>query len=62
MHGAGHPEFRDGLQERFDAFIASVPDAVPPPERAKAEQILAHGPLYPLQSAHRRIQRKSYRA
>ena len=26
-----HPEFKDGMQERFDAFLASVPDETPPP-------------------------------
>jgi NAD(P)-dependent dehydrogenase (short-subunit alcohol dehydrogenase family) len=56
-----HPEFKDGMQERFDAMIASVPDETPPPARAKAEQILAHCPIYPLETAHRRIKRKSYR-
>ncbi len=57
-----HPEFRDGMQERFDAFMASVPDEAPPPERTKAEQILAHCPIYPLETAHRKLKRKSYRA
>jgi NAD(P)-dependent dehydrogenase (short-subunit alcohol dehydrogenase family) len=55
-----HPEFRDGMQERFDAFMASVPDEAPPPDRAKAEQILAHCPIYPLETAHRKIKRSSY--
>ena len=57
-----HPEFRDGMQERFDAFMASVPDEAPPPDRAKAEQILAHCPIYPLETAHRKMKRKSYLA
>jgi NADP-dependent 3-hydroxy acid dehydrogenase YdfG len=56
-----HPEFKDGMQERFDAFLASVPDETPPPARAKAEQILAHCPIYPLEIAHRKVKRKSYR-
>ena len=56
-----HPEFKDGMQERFDAYIASVPDEVPPPDRAKAEQILAHCPIYPLEVTHRKMPRKSYR-
>jgi NAD(P)-dependent dehydrogenase (short-subunit alcohol dehydrogenase family) len=55
-----HPEFKDGMQERFDAFIASVPDTAPPPDRARVEQILAHCPIYPLETAHRRIKRASY--
>jgi short-subunit dehydrogenase len=57
-----HPEFKDGMQERFDAFMASVPDEAPPPERARAEQILAHCPIYPLETAHRRLKRNSYRS
>jgi hypothetical protein len=57
-----HPEFRGGMQERFDAFMASVPDESPPPERAKAEQVIAHCPIYPLEIAHRKVKRKSYRA
>jgi NAD(P)-dependent dehydrogenase (short-subunit alcohol dehydrogenase family) len=56
-----HPEFKDGMQERFDAYIASVPDETPPPDRAKAEQILAHSPIYPLEVTHRKVPRKSYR-
>ncbi len=57
-----HPEFRDGIQERFEAFVASVPDEAPPPARAKAEQILAHCPIYPLETAHRKLKRASYRS
>ncbi len=57
-----HPEFKDGMQERFDAFIASVPDEAPPAVRAKAEQILAHCPIYPLETAHRKLKRNSYRS
>jgi hypothetical protein len=52
-----HPEFRDGMQERFDAFMASVPDEAPPPDRARVEQILAHCPIYPLETAHRKLKR-----
>ncbi len=32
----------------------------PPPQRARAEQILAHCPIYPLEVAHRKVPRKSY--
>jgi NAD(P)-dependent dehydrogenase (short-subunit alcohol dehydrogenase family) len=56
-----HPEFKPGMQERFDAFLASVPPETPPPAREKAEQILAHCPIYPLEVAHRKVTRKSYR-
>jgi NAD(P)-dependent dehydrogenase (short-subunit alcohol dehydrogenase family) len=57
-----HPEFKDGMQERFDAFMASVPDEAPPPDRARAEQVLAHCPIYPLETAHRKLKRNSYRS
>jgi NAD(P)-dependent dehydrogenase (short-subunit alcohol dehydrogenase family) len=56
-----HPEFKDGMRERFDAFLASVPEETPPPDRARAEQILAHCPVYPLEIEHRKVKRKSYR-
>jgi NAD(P)-dependent dehydrogenase (short-subunit alcohol dehydrogenase family) len=56
-----HPEFKDGIQERCDAMVASVPHETPPPARAKAEQILAHCQIYPLETAHRKVRRKSYR-
>jgi hypothetical protein len=36
-----------------------VPDEAPPADRAKAEQILAHCPIYPLETAYRRIKRSS---
>jgi NAD(P)-dependent dehydrogenase (short-subunit alcohol dehydrogenase family) len=57
-----HPEFRSGMQERFDAYMASVPDETPPPDRAKAEQVIAHCPIYPLEVTHRKVKRKSYTA
>jgi NAD(P)-dependent dehydrogenase (short-subunit alcohol dehydrogenase family) len=57
-----HPEFGPGMQERFDAYMASVPQEAPPPQRAKVEQILAHCPIYPLEVAHRKVKRKSYRS
>jgi NAD(P)-dependent dehydrogenase (short-subunit alcohol dehydrogenase family) len=56
-----HPEFGPGMQERFDAYMASVPDEPPPPDREKAEQILAHSPIYPLEVRHRKVKRKSFR-
>jgi len=33
------------MEERFDAYRASVPDEPPPPDREKADQILAHCPI-----------------
>lgn len=42
-----HPEFRDGMQERFDAILASVPqDEVPPATRLAAEQFTMRNPIY----------------
>jgi hypothetical protein len=33
-----------------------------PPSVMKAEQVIAHCPIYPLEIAHRKVKRKSYRA
>ena len=45
-----HPEFRDGMQERFDAILASVPEGeVPPASRLAAEQYTMRNPLYALE-------------
>ncbi len=42
-----HPEFREGLQERFEAILASVPEGeVPPATRLAAEQVTMRNPLY----------------
>ena len=41
-----HPEFRDGLQERMDALMASVPDTEAPPERMAQEGVTMHNSLY----------------
>jgi hypothetical protein len=51
----------DEWDNAVDAYLASVPKETPPPERAKAEQILVHCPIYPLEIAHRKVKRKSYR-
>ena len=57
-----HPEFRDGLQERFDAVMASVPDDPAPPGRMAFERVVLHCPIYAPEVTHRRARRKSYRA
>jgi NAD(P)-dependent dehydrogenase (short-subunit alcohol dehydrogenase family) len=41
-----HPEFRDGLRERMDALMLSVPDTTAPPERLAQEQVTMHNSLY----------------
>jgi NAD(P)-dependent dehydrogenase (short-subunit alcohol dehydrogenase family) len=56
-----HPEFRDGMQERFDAMLASVPDEEPPAARVAVIGRLLHADIYPREIAHRRKGRKSYR-
>ncbi|MCP5145895.1 MAG: SDR family oxidoreductase [Gammaproteobacteria bacterium] len=56
-----HPEFKDGMQERYDAIIASVPDEAYPDDRAAAERRVLHADIYPREIAHRRQPRKTYR-
>lgn len=58
-----HPEFKDGMQERYDAIIASVPDEkTPVPEaRLRASQRVLHADIYPKEIVHRAKKRKSYR-
>ncbi len=59
-----HPEFRDGMQERCDAVMGSVPDepTPPPPGRVAFEKYVLHSPIYAPEIAHRRVKRKSYRS
>jgi NAD(P)-dependent dehydrogenase (short-subunit alcohol dehydrogenase family) len=58
-----HPEFKPGMQERFDAIMASTP----PVEKAIAqaridyERGVLHCGIYPREIEHRRLPRKSYR-
>jgi NAD(P)-dependent dehydrogenase (short-subunit alcohol dehydrogenase family) len=54
-----HPEFRDGLQERFEAILASVPDgAAPPASRLAAEQAMIRNPRYAQERDRRRASRR----
>jgi NAD(P)-dependent dehydrogenase (short-subunit alcohol dehydrogenase family) len=57
-----HPEFKDGMKERFDAMLASIPDEQPPAERLPAEVRTRHTGIYPREIEHRRKKRKSYLA
>jgi NAD(P)-dependent dehydrogenase (short-subunit alcohol dehydrogenase family) len=41
-----HPEFRDGLQERMDALMASVPSTQAPEARLAQEGVTMHNSLY----------------
>jgi NAD(P)-dependent dehydrogenase (short-subunit alcohol dehydrogenase family) len=56
-----HPEFKPGMQQRFDAILASVPDEAYPEGRARAETRVLTAPPYAPEIAHRRQARKSYR-
>lgn len=56
-----HPEFKDGMKERYDAILASVPDETPPPERVARSAVVLHAGIYPREIAHRAQKRKSYR-
>jgi NAD(P)-dependent dehydrogenase (short-subunit alcohol dehydrogenase family) len=59
-----HPEFKPGMQERFDAIMASTPavETPIPPERIEYERVVLRCGIYPREIAHRAKQRKSYRA
>lgn len=41
-----HPEFRDGLRERMEALLASVPVAKAPESRLAQEKVTMHNSLY----------------
>jgi NAD(P)-dependent dehydrogenase (short-subunit alcohol dehydrogenase family) len=56
-----HPEFKPGMQERFDAILASVPMEAFPEARAKAETRVLTSPPYAPEIAHRKQGRSSYR-
>jgi NAD(P)-dependent dehydrogenase (short-subunit alcohol dehydrogenase family) len=56
-----HPEFKPGMQERFDAILASVPDEPAPETRVNSERVVLHCGIYPREIAHRREKRKTYR-
>ncbi len=57
-----HPEFKPGMQERFDAIMASTPavETPIPPLRVAYEQGVMHCGIYPREIAHRKHKRKSY--
>jgi NADP-dependent 3-hydroxy acid dehydrogenase YdfG len=56
-----HPEFKPGMQERFDAILASVPDEPFPEGRARAEARVLTAPPYKPEIEHRRRKRATYR-
>jgi NADP-dependent 3-hydroxy acid dehydrogenase YdfG len=58
-----HPEFAPGMQERFDAIMASTPpvEGAPISEgRLKAEAGVIRCGIYEREIAHRKVKRKSY--
>jgi hypothetical protein len=59
-----HPEFKPGMQERFDAIMASTPPVEPgapiPPRRVAFEQGVIRCGIYPREIEHRKVRRKSY--
>lgn len=54
-----HPEFRDGLQERMDVLMGSVPGTTAPPERMAQEQVTMHNSLYLRERDKQRAGRKA---
>ena len=56
-----HPEFKDGMMERFDAILMSCPDEPVPVERLAPETRTRHTGIYPREIAHRLEKRKTYR-
>jgi NAD(P)-dependent dehydrogenase (short-subunit alcohol dehydrogenase family) len=57
-----HTEFKAGLQERFDAILASmVSDEAPPASRVAASRVVLTAPSYGPEIVHRRKARQSYR-
>jgi NAD(P)-dependent dehydrogenase (short-subunit alcohol dehydrogenase family) len=56
-----HPEFKDGMMERFDAILTSCPDEPAPAERFPIELRTRHTGIYPREIAHRLEKRGTYR-
>jgi len=59
-----HPEFKPGMQERFDAIMASTPKIETPIPQARIdfERVVLRCGIYEREIAHRKIKRKSYRS
>ena len=58
-----HPEFKDGMQERFDSIIDSIPDEneTVPESRLEGSAVVLHSDIYPKEIAHRAVKRNSYK-
>jgi NADP-dependent 3-hydroxy acid dehydrogenase YdfG len=71
MHGVvnndlfilSHPEFKPGMQERFDAIMASTPaiETPIPQARIDSERVVMRCGIYEREIAHRAQKRKNYR-
>jgi NAD(P)-dependent dehydrogenase (short-subunit alcohol dehydrogenase family) len=57
-----HPEFKNGMEERFNAMLTSVPDEAFPPERLPLEARTRHTGIYPREIEHRLEKRETYRS
>src|SRR5580658_8646938 len=55
-----HTEFKDGMEERFNAILQSCPDEPVPPERLPIELRTRHTGIYPREIVHRLEKRKTY--
>jgi NADP-dependent 3-hydroxy acid dehydrogenase YdfG len=58
-----HPEFKAGMQERFDAIMLSTPkveEPIPAP-RVAFERVVLRCGIYPREIEHRKTKRSSYR-
>ena len=58
-----HPEFKAGMQERYDAIMASTPSVetpIPQP-RVDYERVVLRCGIYPREIGHRKVKRTSYR-
>ena len=59
-----HPEFKPGIQERFDAIMLSTPSVETPipQDRVGYEKVVLRCGIYPREIDHRNKKRKSYRS
>jgi len=59
-----HPEFKAGMQERFDAIMASTPpiETPIPQPRIDFERVVLRCGIYEREIEHRKVKRKSYRS
>ena len=59
-----HPEFKPGMQERFDAIMASTPtvETPIPQSRIDYERVVLRCGVYPREIEHRKVKRSSYRS